>query len=97
MGDPFIYKGLKNCCLKKRSLYFKYQHQSTNKTYNKQKYTKYTKILKRCIQKSHQLNNNKYIVQSKNKCKASWNIIKNNINMNTHKIDIKAIKKNDII
>ncbi|KAL0861481.1 hypothetical protein ABMA27_009011 [Loxostege sticticalis] len=95
--NKWITKGLKTCCAKKRLLYFRYHNDANNKKHNNMLYTTYTKILKKCIQKSHQINNYKYILTSKNKCKASWDIVKSNIILtNSPKNDIKQIKKNDI-
>lgn len=93
----WISKGLKKCCVRKRLMYFRYQNEAANKKDNQKKYLCYTRILKKCIQKSQQINNNKYIEQSKNKCKASWDIVKKNIRLNNDKYDIKEIKKDSII
>lgn len=94
--NKWITKGLKKSCVKKRLLYYKYQHEAINKQINQKNYLNYTKILKRCIQKSQKINNNKYILNSKSKCRASWNIIKNNISLIKDKNYIDKIKNNDI-
>lgn len=95
--NKWITRGLKKCCMKKRLLYNRYQNEAFNKKHNQMNYLDYTRILKKCILKSQQINNNRYIIQSKNKCKASWDVVKKNINLTNDKYDVKQIKKDDII
>lgn len=92
--NKWLTNGLKKCCIKKRQLYFKYHAENSNKRQNKQKYVTYSKVLKKCICMSQQLNNIIYINKSKNKGKATWNVIKHNLNMNTNLTEIKNIKSN---
>lgn len=78
--NKWLSKGLKISCIKKRTLYYEYQHNAVSKSYHKKKYHNYTKILKKCISQSQRINNNIFFNNSKNKCKATWSIIKNNLN-----------------
>lgn len=85
LKNKWLSKGLKRSCITKRKLYSKYQLSTNDKNINKKKYMNYTKILKKCILQSQKNDNTKFISQSKNICKASWQVIKGsfaNCNMN---------------
>ena len=66
----WLTSGLNRSCIMKRRLYFKYIKSSHNK--NRNKYIKYSKILRKCITNSQKIHNNRYILRHSNKCKASW-------------------------
>lgn len=76
-NQNWISKGLKKSCLNKRTLRYKY-YQNKN-TSNKNKYIKYSNILKKCIMNSKKNANIKYINKHENKCRATWAVIKNEI------------------
>lgn len=88
-------KGIKRCCIKKRTLYLKYNLCKDNKKQNKKKYEDYTRILKRCIHKAQQINGLQYINKAKNASKAAWNLIKADINNTTSNTDIDTIQINN--
>lgn len=71
----WITKGIKKSCLSKRYLKSKYHK---NRTYeNKLKYNKYAKILNKCINMSKKQTSNDFIYKAKNRCRATWKLIKN--------------------
>lgn len=74
----WITKGLKNSCNTKRLYRYKYyQSKSVN---DKIRYLKYSKLLKLCVAKAKKNMNSKHVIQNKNKCRATWDIIKNENN-----------------
>lgn len=71
----WITKGLKKSSRTKRLLRIKYY---TNKDITaKNHYLQYSKLLKKCIYQAQKKTNSSFISNSKNKCKASWQVIKN--------------------
>lgn len=89
--QKWISKGLKISFNTKRSLRFSYYRNKL--TSDKHKYKIYSHILKKCVGKSKKNLNMKYILKSKNKCKASWTVINKEIfNKNITKHDIEYIK-----
>lgn len=70
----WISKGLKRSCKTKRML--RYNYYKNKSITDKNKYIKYSGILKKCIRKSKQNSYSKFITSSKNKCKASWTLVK---------------------
>lgn len=80
--------GLRKSCKTKRMLRIKYYKFKTSK--HKDDYFKYSKLLKKCISRAQKNYNNKFINNSKNKCKASWQVIKD-IEQNNTKQDIENI------
>lgn len=58
-------------------------------------YYTYTKLLKQCINKAQRNKNSKYIINSKNKCKASWDIIKGVTENKNMKQYIETIRVNN--
>lgn len=96
--NRWLSKGIKRCCITKRSLYMKYimSHSSTKKDY-KITYKNYATILKKCIHNCQKIQNTNYIKNSKNTCKASWDIIKNNIAKIEDKKGITSIKIKDTL
>lgn len=78
----WITKGLKRSCIIKRRMYTNYLYSSSNKKENYKLYTKYSKILRACLQTSHKNNNLRSISRSKNKVTTSWNIISKSLGRN---------------
>lgn len=70
----WITKGLKNSCKTKRTLRFNYYLNKSN--HNKVAYIKYSKLLKKCINSTQSLCNQRYITNSQNKGKATWDVVK---------------------
>lgn len=84
--NVWITKGLKKSCKIKKQLRYNYYTKKSHLA--KETYLKYNKILRKCITCSQKLSNKKYLENSKNKCLASWKIIKeNNNNKNSNYID----------
>lgn len=90
-GCGWLTKGLKRSSIKKRCLYTKLKLAKSNKKSAEKYYRTYNKILKKCIYKSQQIQNFKYIQKSNNTCKAVWRIINENINETQAKNEIKQI------
>lgn len=89
--NKWLSKGIKLACIKKRKLYLTYKHSAVNKKSNKHLYKKYNKILKKCIAISHKLQHKNYILNSKNKAKASWDVIKHLKGSHLQQVEIKKI------
>ncbi|KAF9796270.1 hypothetical protein SFRURICE_010543 [Spodoptera frugiperda] len=84
--QTWITKGLKLSSKTKRSLRYQY-YKNKNRT-NKNKYITYSKILQNCIYNAKRNANIKFMNNNKNKCKATWSVIKNEIqNMNIQDIE----------
>lgn len=98
-GPKWITTGLKKSCKTKRKLRYNYYTSRPNeKETNKTKYLLYTKILKKALSKSQKIINHKYVLNSKNKCKAAWDIIQNKTQGNTVPKCIKELNiKNETI
>lgn len=87
----WITQGIKKSSKTKRSLYLnlKTKHDKIN-------YKIYTSLLRKIIDKSQQLQNNKYICEAENSTKATWNVIntykyrqpKENITQLNHKNEV---------
>lgn len=93
----WITKGLKQSCKHKRILYYSYlKSDKTSKKQNKYKYIKYSKMLQKCINSAQKLCNSNIIHNAKNKCRASWQIIHNNLDNKKLQNDIDMIIHNDI-
>lgn len=73
-ATKWISKGLKKSSKTKGQLRFNYYKFKTRSA--KSKYRNYARLLKKCIHDAKRKSNNKYMLNSKNKCKAAWNIIK---------------------
>lgn len=89
----WISQGLKNSCKTKRLLRCKYYKNKT--LINKIMYTKYSKLLKKCIVRSKKNCNAKFINISKNKSKAAWTVIKNEICSSKNCDNISELKLNN--
>ncbi|XP_072933417.1 uncharacterized protein [Epargyreus clarus] len=91
----WISKGIKVSSNTKRNL--RYQYYKQRNFGCKRKYLNYNKIFKRCLLTAQKLCNQKFIESSKNKCRASWNVIKDNsVMINNDKL-IKNISYNNTI
>lgn len=92
----WISKGLKISCKTKRLLRYKYY--TTKLSSFKQKYYLYSKVLQKCIYRSKKNMNVKYIVNSKNKCRATWSVINSETTSTAPVRDgIDCIKVNNIL
>lgn len=93
--QKWISRGLKISCKTKRSLRYKYY---ANKTIaNRTKYLSYAALLKKCIHNSKQQSNIKFINNSKNKCRATWTVIQEQISNANQQDNITSIKTNNSI
>lgn len=91
----WLSRGLKISCKTKRALRFKYY--SCRTVQNKIKYKAYSKLLRKCIHGSIKRSNHKFISESKNKCKAAWQVIKTDSCATRSKQLIDTIKKKDLV
>jgi len=73
-SKPWLTKGIKISCLNKRRIYLNYRN-NTNPNFKKH-YKRYCQILSRVIRAAKRLHYSKLILQSANKQKTTWNIIK---------------------
>jgi len=69
--NPWLTKGIKISCQRKRDLY-KYTHDLNLKNY----YKNYTKILAEVIKTAKKIHYNKLFIRSKNKVKTVWNLVR---------------------
>lgn len=93
-------QGIKKSVQTKRKLRFTYYKSSNDLAKNsiKSKYYSYSKLLKRCIHQSQKLENSKFVTNSKNIGKASWEIIKNVTRDSPRNSDIhEVLFNNDIL
>lgn len=74
----WVTNGLRISCKNKRNFRYLYYKNKTQVTKNN--YLKYSKILKKCINDAKRNSNIDFISKSDNKCKASWTIVKNELN-----------------
>ncbi|KAL0868298.1 hypothetical protein ABMA27_007827 [Loxostege sticticalis] len=96
--QTWLSKGIKRACRKKRDLYIQYtRSKEKQRTLNKYTYKKYNKILKKCIHKAQKLENQKFINNASNKCKATWHIINDNLNNDATNNTIDVINNNDVL
>lgn len=72
-------------------MYLKHRLLNSNKNRNLKTYQNYTRILRRCILHAQKIDNTRYILQSNNKCKAAWDIIKNNSTDSDNNAEITSI------
>lgn len=91
----WITAGLRKSCKTKRNLRVSYYKNKTKR--HKDDYLNYSKLLRKCIYQSQKNENNKFINNSKNKSKASWQVIKDvEPNISHYDID-KIIYNNETI
>jgi exonuclease III len=94
-NPKWITKGIRKSCKVKRSL--RQQYYLSKTTENKNKAKLYSKCLKKIMYYMQRQCNKHYILNSDNKCKASWNIVKQKIGSSSNKSNITEIKnKNNI-
>lgn len=74
--NRWLTKGLRKCCSTKRKLH-KIAYRSSKGREHLEKYKNYTKLLKRCLHKARQISSYRFIKNSKNVSRASWQVIKN--------------------
>lgn len=90
----WISKGIKKSTTVKRELRSLYYRNKTPE--NRSTFRKYTKLLRKCINKSQKIHNNTIIKTSSNKCRATWNIIKNKADVVKSHDEIETIQVDDI-
>lgn len=84
-NNTWVTRGIRIACKIKRQLRINYY--KNRNSLNKTEYKKYSVVLKKCINHAQKITNKKYIIQSNNKCRASWNLIKSNENTKNKCID----------
>lgn len=90
----WITQGIKKSSIRKRELRCLYHKNKTLEL--KSKFKQYTKLLRNCINTSQNLHNNSILANSSNKCRTTWNIIRDRVDsVNLHN-EIDNIDKNDI-
>lgn len=95
--QKWLSKGIRVACKNKRRLYIQYtKSDKICRMSKKYKYKKYNKILKQCIYRAQKLQTQRVIHNASNKCKATWNVINENINSDKEYNDIDIININDI-
>ena len=80
---PLLTSGIRISCANKRKLYLTYRN--SNDSYFKEYYKKYCRLLSVIIRSANKLYYNKLLLNSNNKQKTTWNIVKtitNNKNAN---------------
>jgi len=90
VSKPWITKGIKTSCNRKRELYLKAR--DSNELEHKLYYKHYCKILSKVIKESKKLYYKDIITKSKNKMKTTWNIIHKEICNPTNENNIKSLK-----
>ena len=88
----WISKGIKQSFKTKRKL--RYQYYKTKSTIDNFFFKKYSRLLKKCINKSQYSKNQQRILISRNKCKTVWSIIKNKTGNNIPLTNIEKIESN---
>ena len=89
-NNNWITLGIKTLCKHKRELYIAYV--SSNNLELKGHYPVYCKILSNVLKEAKRMCYNKKIFKSSNKCKATWNIIKELSRKQHYKTDIPELK-----
>jgi hypothetical protein len=85
-------KGIINYCKRKKDLYL--LARSSNDEILRNYYLKYSKTLMKVIKSAMKLYFNNEIIHAHNKMKATWNIIKSNIEISNEKQENSDINKN---
>lgn len=92
----WLTKGLRTSCSTKRKLRINYYKKKTTKYKNK--YRTYAKLLNKCIIIAQKSKSCQYIKETKNKCRATWNVInENQCNAKLNTIDLLAINNSIFI
>ena len=95
ISKPWITKGIKTSCNRKRELYLKMR--DNNEMEYKLYYKHYCKILSKVIKEAKKLYYKEVITKSKNKMKTMWNIIHKETSKLTNENNIKSLRINDHI
>jgi hypothetical protein len=93
VSKPWITKGIKTSCNRKRELYLKVR--DNNEMEHKLYYKHYCKILSKVIKEAKNLYYKEVITKSKNKTKTTWNIIRKETSKLTTDNNIKSLRIND--
>jgi exonuclease III len=88
----WVTKGIRKSCRVKRQMLIRSRNARHDSVPDKLILKNYSKLLKRCIQNSQKISNNKYISISKNKCKATWNLIASRASNTEGQTDINYLK-----
>lgn len=92
----WVTKGLRKSCKTNRT--YRYKYYTSKSRSDKIKYRDYNKLLKTCIAKAKRYSNNRTVLRSKNKCKATWNVITSETTAKKTREHINEIVyENDII
>ncbi|KAL0870811.1 hypothetical protein ABMA27_005737 [Loxostege sticticalis] len=93
----WITKGIKKSCKIKRHLFKLYETANKNdKPLRRHKYKMYAKTLRRCILGLQEQGNKKYVMNSKNKTKAVWNIITSQVSACSSRTEFEEIRYNGL-
>lgn len=90
--QKWISRGIKTCSKKKRQLLWQARLKPTQQ--NKDRFKNYSRLYRKIIQLTQRAQNNHKITTSKNKSKATWQIINQN-KLNIPKNYINTIQEND--
>ncbi|GFG40665.1 hypothetical protein Cfor_06702 [Coptotermes formosanus] len=93
MGDPWITKGIKISCARKRELYL--ITRQTNDVNTRNYYKRYCRILSNTIELAKKLHYDSVIAKAQNKVKTTWRIIKSQTNKTVHQTGIQSLKINN--
>ena len=91
----WITKGIRISCYKKRTLYLSCRNSTNKKLINR--YKAYSRILLNVITVAKKMYNDELIPKSKNKIKATWQIIKNETGKCKHPNTIEALMINTMV
>ena len=95
ISKPWITKGIKTSCNRKRELYLKVR--DNNEMEYKLYYKHYCKILSKAIKVVKKLYYKEVITKSRNKMKTTWNITHKEISNLTNENNIKSLRINNHI
>lgn len=93
-APKWITAGIRKSCNTKRLLRYKYY--VNRNSGNKYKYKVYSKLLKKCMNNLKSLSNKRHIINSQNKVKATWNVVKCSMGNTANKEFITKIIDNNI-
>jgi hypothetical protein len=90
----WITSGIIKSCKHKREIYKELRNNNKNNTVLRTYYRNYSKILTAVIKKAKRMEYDKCILNSHNKIKTTWGIIKKEVGRNTNKVEINALRIN---
>jgi hypothetical protein len=90
----WITSGIIKSCKRKREIYKELRNNNNNNTMLRTYYKNYSKILTAVIKKAKRMEYDKCILNSHNKIKTTWGIIKKEVGRNTDKVEINALRIN---